>query len=55
MKTERPAMSLNVREFDAGSWVIFELPGFATAATGSPPSSRGFWNSISAPISTSVR
>ena len=34
MTTERPSMSLNLTEMDAGSWVIFELPGFTTAASG---------------------
>jgi cell migration-inducing and hyaluronan-binding protein len=34
--TERPSVSLNLREMDSGSWVIFELPGFTTAASGSP-------------------
>jgi cell migration-inducing and hyaluronan-binding protein len=37
--TERPSVSLNVRELDAGSWVIFELPGFTTAAAGTPQDS----------------
>jgi hypothetical protein len=32
--TERPSMSLILTEMDAGSWVIFELPGFTTAASG---------------------
>ena len=32
--TERPTVALTVNELDAGSWVIFELPGFTTAATG---------------------
>jgi len=32
--TERPSLSLSVTELDAGSWVIFELPGFTTAAAG---------------------
>jgi cell migration-inducing and hyaluronan-binding protein len=32
--TERPTMSLTLTEMDAGSWVIFELPGFTTAASG---------------------
>ena len=27
-------MSLGLREMDEGSWVIFELPGFTTAAAG---------------------
>ena len=29
--TERPSLSLSVTELDAGSWVMFELPGFTTA------------------------
>jgi len=37
--TERPSLSLNVKELDSGSWVIFELPGFATAASGTEQSS----------------
>jgi cell migration-inducing and hyaluronan-binding protein len=28
-----------VSELNAGSWVIFELPGFTTAASGAPQSS----------------
>jgi hypothetical protein len=32
--TERPSVNLSVTELDAGSWVIFELPGFNTAAAG---------------------
>ncbi|MDY6984138.1 MAG: hypothetical protein SV422_13725, partial [Pseudomonadota bacterium] len=32
--TERPALNLNVKELDKGSWVMFELPGFSTAASG---------------------
>ena len=27
-------MNISVSELDAGSWVIFELPGFTTATTG---------------------
>jgi cell migration-inducing and hyaluronan-binding protein len=34
--TERPSLSLSVSELDAGSWVMFELPGFTTAASGAP-------------------
>jgi cell migration-inducing and hyaluronan-binding protein len=37
--TERPVMSINLTEMDAGSWVIFELPGFTTAASGTEQSS----------------
>jgi len=32
--TERPSLNLNVTELDKGSWVIFELPGFTKAASG---------------------
>jgi G8 domain len=32
--TERPSVNLTLTEMDAGSWVIFELPGFTTAASG---------------------
>jgi cell migration-inducing and hyaluronan-binding protein len=34
-----PDMSLTLREMDEGSWVIFELPGFTTAASGTEQSS----------------
>ena len=37
--TERPSVSLSVTELDPGSWVIFELPGFTTAASGTEQSS----------------
>jgi cell migration-inducing and hyaluronan-binding protein len=37
--TERPEMSLTLNEMDEGSWVIFELPGFTTAASGAEQSS----------------
>jgi hypothetical protein len=30
--TERPTVSVSLTELDAGSWVIFELPGFTAAA-----------------------
>jgi cell migration-inducing and hyaluronan-binding protein len=32
--TERPTVSLRLTELDKGSWVIFQLPGFNTAAAG---------------------
>jgi cell migration-inducing and hyaluronan-binding protein len=32
--TERPSLNLTLTEMDAGSWVIFELQGFTTAASG---------------------
>jgi cell migration-inducing and hyaluronan-binding protein len=34
VSTERTALSLSVSELNAGSWVMFELPGFTTASTG---------------------
>ena len=37
--TERPSLSLSVKELDSGSWVIFDLPGFTTAASGTEQSS----------------
>jgi len=37
--TERPSLNLSVKELDNGSWVIFELPGFTTAASGTEQSS----------------
>jgi len=37
--TERPNVNLSVSELNAGSWVIFELPGFTTAASGTEQSS----------------
>ena len=39
MATERPSFPLVLTEMDAGSWVIFELPGFTTAAAGTEQSS----------------
>src|SRR5688572_13578185 len=37
--TERPSVNLSVTELDRGSWVIFELPGFTSAASGAPQDS----------------
>jgi cell migration-inducing and hyaluronan-binding protein len=37
--TERPNVNLSVTELDKGSWVIFELPGFTSAAAGTPQAS----------------
>ena len=34
MTTERPSVPLTLTELDRGSWVIFELPGFTAAASG---------------------
>jgi cell migration-inducing and hyaluronan-binding protein len=39
VKTERPEVTLSLAEMDKGSWVIFELPGFANAASGTKQSS----------------
>jgi hypothetical protein len=32
--TERPTLPISVSQLDNGSWVIFQLPGFTTAASG---------------------
>ena len=32
--TERPSMNLSLSELDKGSWVIFQLPGFTSASSG---------------------
>ena len=37
--TERPSVSLSLTEMEKGSWVIFDLPGFTTAASGSQQNS----------------
>jgi cell migration-inducing and hyaluronan-binding protein len=37
--TERPSMTISVRELNSGSSVIFELPGFTSATTGTPQNS----------------
>jgi cell migration-inducing and hyaluronan-binding protein len=37
--TERQNLPLTLNELDRGSWVIFELPGFTTAAPGAPQDS----------------
>jgi cell migration-inducing and hyaluronan-binding protein len=37
--TERPSVPFTLTELDRGSWVIFELPGFTTAASGTEQSS----------------
>jgi cell migration-inducing and hyaluronan-binding protein len=33
--TESSSVNIRIRELDAGSWVMFKLPGFASAAAGS--------------------
>ena len=37
--TERPTLPISVSQLDAGSWVIFQLPGFTTAASGTQQNS----------------
>src|SRR5580704_14291342 len=39
VKTERPEVTLSLAEMHMGSWVIFEFPGFAKAASGTEQSS----------------
>jgi cell migration-inducing and hyaluronan-binding protein len=39
VKTERPKVTLSLAEMDQGSWVIFELPGFTNAASGTQQAS----------------
>jgi cell migration-inducing and hyaluronan-binding protein len=39
LTTERPKVALRLSEMDKGSWVLFELPGFATADSGTPQDS----------------
>ena len=34
-----PSVSLRLSEMDKGSWVIVQLPGFNTAASGTPQTS----------------
>jgi cell migration-inducing and hyaluronan-binding protein len=47
-QTEAPTLSINLSELESGSWVIFELPGFTTAATGTAQSSLDALRSASA-------
>ena len=37
--TERPDVDLSLTELDTGSWVIFQLPGFTKAASGTEQNS----------------
>jgi cell migration-inducing and hyaluronan-binding protein len=39
LSTESPEVAIGLWEMDEGSWVIFELPGFATAVSGTELSS----------------
>jgi len=38
-ESEAPTLNLSLRELDNGSWVIFELPGYSSAATGTAQTS----------------
>jgi cell migration-inducing and hyaluronan-binding protein len=37
--TQRPSVDLSLTELNKGSWVMFELPGFTTAGSGTPEDS----------------
>jgi len=39
VKTERPEVTLSLAEMDQGSWVMFKLPGFTSAAAGTEQAS----------------
>ena len=39
VSTERESVTISLTEMDAGSWVMFELPGFTTADSGAQQSS----------------
>jgi cell migration-inducing and hyaluronan-binding protein len=39
LATERPTLTLRLTELDKGSWVIFQLPGFNTADSGTQQTS----------------
>ena len=39
VQTEAASVSISLSELESGSWVIFELPGFTTAATGTAQNS----------------
>ena len=38
-ESESPSLNISVRELDKGSWVIVELPGYTSAATGTAQTS----------------
>ncbi len=38
-ESEAPSLNINIRELDKGSWVILELPGYTSAATGTAQTS----------------
>jgi len=37
--TERPSLNLSLTEMDKGSWVILQLPGFTSVASGTQQNS----------------
>ncbi len=39
LTTERPTLDLRLTELDKGSWVILQMPGFNTAASGTQQTS----------------
>ena len=39
ISTAKDKLALHLREMDKGAWAIFELPGFASAAAGTPQDS----------------
>ena len=38
-ESEAPTLNISLTEMDAGSWVIFELPGYTNAAAGTAQTS----------------
>jgi cell migration-inducing and hyaluronan-binding protein len=38
-ESEAPTLNISLREMDPGSWVMFELPGYSSAATGTAETS----------------
>ena len=38
-ESEAPSLSISLRELDNGSWVLLELPGYSSAATGTAQTS----------------
>jgi cell migration-inducing and hyaluronan-binding protein len=38
-ESEAPSLTISLRELESGSWVLFELPGYSSAATGTQQTS----------------
>jgi cell migration-inducing and hyaluronan-binding protein len=53
-ETEQSPVNISVSELDSGSWVIFELPGFATANAGTPQSSLDALSTPAVPRTTTA-